>query len=205
MRRSRGLPNCVINDSDLKRRNAGLLDAPRRWKRCDRKVSGAEDVAESMAFESISAELRRRGHGFCFQARGGSMSPSIRDGEIVYVRPVTPHQLRNGDIVLIKALEGFRLHRLVVTEPDRDVFITRGDCGEQNDSAVSGAKVIGIADSKEIKLAGFVLTAKFRGVCGKILRATARTAYLVEKIFKMARWRDRTHGGGSSHYFGKAL
>ncbi len=66
------------------------------------------------------------------------MSPAIRDGEIVHVRPAVPGDLRKGDLVLIKVEGRICLHRLVVADAKRDVFIARGDCGLQNDPAVSG-------------------------------------------------------------------
>ena len=66
-----------------------------------------------------------------FQARGASMSPAIRDGEMVRVTPVIVSKLRKGDIVLAKSNDGFRLHRIVLADHARDVFVTRGDCGQK--------------------------------------------------------------------------
>ena len=88
-----------------------------------------EDRPQSRLFEAITRELLRGGNGIRFQARGASMSPAIRDGEIVHVKSVAPAELRKGEVVLVKAEMGFRLHRLVVADAEQDVFITRGDCG----------------------------------------------------------------------------
>ena len=79
------------------------------------------------------------------------MSPAIRDGEMVIVKAALLAVLRRGDIVLVKGEMGFRLHRLVVADAERDVFITRGDCGEQDDPAVSGEEILGFAVAKEVR------------------------------------------------------
>ena len=102
-----------------------------------------EDRPQSRLFEAITRELLRSGNGIRFQARGASMSPAIRDGEIVHVKSVAPAELRKGDIVLVKGEMGFRLHRLVVADAEQDVFITRGDCGQQDDPAVSAGRDCG--------------------------------------------------------------
>ena len=86
---------------------------------------------DSERFEAISRELLKSGLGVRFEARGASMSPAIRDGEIVYVTPVIVSKLRKDDIVLTKGHSGFRVHRLVVADPDKNLFITRGDCGSE--------------------------------------------------------------------------
>ena len=87
--------------------------------------------SHSEMFEALSRELLKAGVCVRFEARGGSMSPSIRDGEIVHVTPVIVSKLRKDDIVLTKGHSGFRVHRLTVVDPDKNLFITRGDCGEQ--------------------------------------------------------------------------
>ena len=58
--------------------------------------------SDSARFEAISRELLKRGLSVRFQARGASMSPCIRDGEIVYVTGVIVSKLRKGDIVLVE-------------------------------------------------------------------------------------------------------
>ena len=69
--------------------------------------------ADSKLFEEVIRELLQQGLSVRFQARGASMSPAIRDGEIVEVTPVIVSKLRKDDIVLAKSNDGFRLHRIV--------------------------------------------------------------------------------------------
>ena len=133
-----------------------------------------EDRPQSRLFEAITRELLRSGNGIRFQARGASMSPAIRDGEIVHVKSVAPAELRKGEIVLVKGEMGFRLHRLVVADAEQDVFITRGDCGQQNDPAVSREEIVGVAVAKEVRVGRRMVRAKLNGLGGRLLCGVAR-------------------------------
>src|SRR5262252_3368425 len=138
--------------------------------------AGAESkvFADSKLFEGLICPLLGQGHSIRFQARGASMSPCIRDGEMVEVTPVIVSKLRKDDIVLAKSNAGFRLHRIVLADPANDLFITRGDCGQQNDPALAGAQIFGIARAKEVRVGRKVLRARFQGVGGWALRCAAR-------------------------------
>jgi hypothetical protein len=102
------------------------------------------------------------------------MSPAIRDGEMVYVKPSTGESLHTGDIILVKGDGGFRLHRLIQADARRDVFITRGDNGLQDDPAVRRAQILGVAVAKDVRVGRAAVTARFNGSRGKLLRTLAR-------------------------------
>lgn len=136
--------------------------------------SVTEDRRHSKLFEAFSRKLLEHGASVRFQAHGSSMSPAIRDGEMVYIRETRLARLRSGDIVLVNGDAGLRLHRLTVADADRDLFITRGDCGEQDDPAVRGGAIMGIAVAKEVQVGGRMVRAKLRGVGGRLLQAVAR-------------------------------
>ena len=140
------------------------------------------DFPQTRLFEALSSELLRKGGSIRFQARGASMSPAIRDGEIVHVKPATAAEVRLGDIVLVKGEMGFRLHRVVVADAERDVYITRGDCGQLDDPAVSGEEVLGIAVAKDVRVGRRVLRAKFHGVVGLAARGAARGHRLMARL-----------------------
>lgn len=140
--------------------------------------------ADSKLFEEVLRELLTQGLGVRFQACGASMSPAIRDGEIVHVTPVVMNKLRKDDIVLAKSEGGFRLHRIVAADHARDVFLTRGDCGEENDPALFGAQILGLAQSKEVRVGRKVVQARFRSVGGSALRCLARVQVVLEKILR---------------------
>src|SRR5712692_3742121 len=142
------------------------------------------DRGQSRLFESFSRELLKGGSNVRFQACGASMSPAIRDGEMVHVRPAALARLREGDIVLVKGDWGFRLHRLVKVDVDRDVFVTRGDCGLQDDPAVRGKEILGVAEAKEVRVGRRMVRAKLRGIAGRVVRCAARGQVIAKKLLR---------------------
>ena len=142
--------------------------------------------ADSQLFEEMIRELLRQGLSARFQARGGSMSPTIRDGDIVEVTPVIVRKLRKDDIVLAKSNYGFRLHRLVSADFHNDVFITRGDYSHENDPALKASQILGVAHAKEVRVGRHIVQARFQGVRGWTLRSAARAQYLAAKFWKSA-------------------
>jgi uncharacterized repeat protein (TIGR01451 family) len=149
--------------------------------------------ADSEVFEAVVRELLSKGLSVRFQAHGASMSPAIRDGEFVEVTPVIVSKLRKDDIVLAKSNYGFRLHRIVFADFARDVFITRGDCGQENDPALTGAQILGLAKAKEVRIGRRLLQARFQGVMGQTLRCAARAQYVAQKLFSAS---SRTNSQG---------
>jgi len=138
--------------------------------------------ADSRIFGEVIHELLDRGHRARFEARGRSMSPAIRDGESVEVTPVGAGTLREGDIVLAKAGNGFRMHRIVRADPDNDVFITRGDCGHQDDPPLTASQILGVAHAKQVRLGRGSVSADFRGTFGWGLRWVARGQAVLTKL-----------------------
>ena len=143
--------------------------------------------ADSQVFEQIIRELLSQGLSVRFQARGASMSPAICDGEIVEVTPVIVRKLRKDDIVLAKSNLGFRLHRIVRADHNQGVFITRGDCGRQNDPPLSSEQILGIARAKEVRIGKNKVRANFRGIGGWALRCAARGQAIVEHMWMRAK------------------
>src|SRR5579864_8409154 len=155
--------------------------------------------ADSRLFEDLTRELLEKGMCVRFQARGASMSPAIRDGEVVEVTPVIVAKLRKDDIVLTKSKFGLRLHRLVIADHASDMFVTRGDCGQENDPALRGRQILGIAHAKEVRVGKRIVRARFKGISGGAVRAAARTQTIVRKALKIARLnaQHRPTGHGS--------
>ena len=146
--------------------------------------SMSQRACDSRLFEEIVRPMLERGLSVRFEARGCSMSPAIRDGEIVEVMPIVLGKLRKNDIVLARSENRFRLHRIVMLDPEKDVFVTRGDCGQQNDAPISGSQILGVARSKEVRLGWTTVRASFRR--GRILRSAARAQYLLIKLLHVA-------------------
>ncbi|HTW32505.1 MAG TPA: hypothetical protein VMD76_12560, partial [Candidatus Sulfotelmatobacter sp.] len=141
-----------------------------------------ESGADSKLFEEVIRELLAKGLAARFQARGASMSPVIRDREFVEVTPVIVSKLRKDDIVLAKSNFGFRLHRIVFADPANDVFVTRGDCGQEDDPALKAAEILGLARAKEVRVGRRVVRTEFTGLTGRMLRSVARAQQIVGKI-----------------------
>jgi len=129
---------------------------------------------DSERFEALSRELLKSGMGVRFEARGASMSPAIRDGEIVYVTPVIVSKLRKDDIVLTKGHSGFQVHRLVLADPDKNLFITRGDGGQQDDPPLCGEQILGLAVAKEVRVGRNMVRVKLKGMSSLLWRGAAR-------------------------------
>jgi len=140
---------------------------------------------DSERFEALSRELLNNGLCVRFEARGASMSPSIRDGEVVYVTPVIVSKLRKDDIVLTKGHSGFRVHRLVMVDHDKNLFITRGDCGQQDDAPVRSDQILGVAVAKEVRIGKRIVRTKLRGF-GRVLQGIARVQAALGKRLRVA-------------------
>lgn len=106
-----------------------------------------EPRLQSIAFGEIASHLIESGHGFRFRAHGRSMLPAIQDGELLHVLPLGNRKLKIGDIVLFRASDGFKAHRIVRNQ--REHFITRGDSGLETDGAVSRDQIVGVVVAKE--------------------------------------------------------
>jgi len=103
----------------------------------------------SAAFAELSAEILRAGKALRFQARGSSMAPLVRDGDVLLVRPAEPVSLRVGDVVLcgIGDNQPGRMvaHRVLERwdGPDGARFMVQGDQVARTDGVIPAARVYG--------------------------------------------------------------
>ena len=110
-------------------------------------------------FISLSAELLSLGYGVRFRTKGTSMRPAIRDGETIIVEPVSPADVKRGDVIFCRTDDGVIAHR-VVSVKRRASFILRGDAMQSCDEPVSAAQVLGRVvsverDGRSIAVAGY--------------------------------------------------
>jgi signal peptidase I len=93
------------------------------------------------AVDELAIEaLRSRGR-LTIKARGGSMTPFIRDGDIVVVANIEPTHVAVGDVVCYETEPGqLRLHRVVARDGDR--LRVRGDAITFTE-VVEGAQLLG--------------------------------------------------------------
>jgi uncharacterized repeat protein (TIGR01451 family) len=89
----------------------------------------------SAQFAAVCEALLERGAKVRFRAQGQSMKPNILDNDALIIAPVEEKELRRGDVALTHGREGFRAHRVYNRNPAVRNVITRGDSGQENDSA----------------------------------------------------------------------
>ncbi len=108
---------------------------------------GTVSLSGSALREFLAAVLDR-GVPFRFTARGVSMYPFVRDGDLVTVAPLRARGPREGDVVAVRGREDrLIVHRLVATECGE--YETRGDNCPESDGRVSGDAVLGIVTRVE--------------------------------------------------------
>jgi signal peptidase I len=93
--------------------------------------------------KDLLAAVMARNRPFRFRARGLSMAPFIKDGDIVTIGPLRARRLRPGDIAAFcsKATGNLIVHRIVRKRSDG--FLVRGDNAAQADGPLAAADVFG--------------------------------------------------------------
>jgi len=99
-------------------------------------------------FTSIAYGVLGRGKAFKFKAKGGSMSPFIRNGDVVEVVPVKG-KINLGDIVFYcSSYRSPVVHRVIHRNKER--IITKGDSVPNSDQPVLSRKVLGRVVTVEV-------------------------------------------------------
>ena len=94
----------------------------------------------------MSTTLLRRGTRVRFHAKGQSMQPTIRDGEVLTVVPIAPSDVQRRDIILYRAVSGLIAHRVVeITKKQGHAvaFTLRGDALGTCDAPVPAEQLLG--------------------------------------------------------------
>ncbi|HSA96512.1 MAG TPA: S24/S26 family peptidase [Acidobacteriota bacterium] len=95
------------------------------------------------ALAGLMGAVLEKGKPFRFEARGESMHPAVRDGDVLTVEPLAGRSPRPGEIVAFVHPEtgGVRVHRVVRLEPGR--FVLKGDNALGADPAVGPEAILG--------------------------------------------------------------
>lgn len=103
---------------------------------------GASVPIPNAAFTELMAAVLERGAPFRFAAPGRSMSPFIRDGDVVTIAPA-PARIRLGDVVAFVNPQGARLtvHRVVGKAPG--AYRIRGDNTAAEDGVIAICHILG--------------------------------------------------------------
>jgi signal peptidase I len=97
--------------------------------------------------DDLAADLLRRGERLRIKARGGSMLPFVRDGDVAHVMPSAGMEIRVGDVICYETPPGgLILHRVVART--RDGFVAKGDALAFTD-VIARAQLVGKAVAVE--------------------------------------------------------
>ncbi len=109
-------------------------------------------ACSSPDFLGLSAEVLHLGASLRFQARGHSMQPLVRDGDILLVKPLGERLPRVGDVVLCVTEPGMVLvHRVIRRQfcSDGYHFLVQGDQVSQPDGWIPRDRIYGRVASIE--------------------------------------------------------
>ncbi len=118
------------------------MDGKEVWSTPYVRPGGAHSLSGS-ALADVTREVVSRGHSFRFLALGGSMSPFIRDGDVVTLVPFVRAACAPGDVVAFVQNRSGRLvvHRVVAVGDGRCRI--RGDNSPEEDGEFPFESVIG--------------------------------------------------------------
>lgn len=94
----------------------------------------------------LAAEILASGRAIHFRARGVSMRPCIRDGDLLEIQAVQAKDIRSGDILLINPVQRQLLvHRVTRTHSHKGQprFLLQGDAVLQPDGWLTPDQVLG--------------------------------------------------------------
>lgn len=103
----------------------------------------SEKTFTGQALADLLVAVLEKGVPFRFRAKGFSMSPMIRDGDVITVYPSDEKKFRVGDVVAVfyAAYEKLVVHRLIGRK--NDFFMVKGDNNAEVDGLVSPDKILG--------------------------------------------------------------
>ncbi|MEN6559329.1 MAG: S24/S26 family peptidase [Acidobacteriota bacterium] len=100
-------------------------------------------LGDGYSVAGLIRAVLERGRPCRYEARGSSMHPAVKDGDVVTLRPVGAAGPRLGDIVafVLPGTEAVRLHRVVGIADGR--YLLKGDNGLVDDGEVGRQDILG--------------------------------------------------------------
>jgi len=103
-------------------------------------------------FDALAQAILDEGLTLRFRAKGMSMHPFVRSGDLLYVRAVAPDQVHIGELVMFR-IAGSRVavHRVLrrTRLEGKAAFVIKGDRIEQPDGIVPAEKILGQVIARE--------------------------------------------------------
>lgn len=108
-----------------------------------------EMVFSHQALIEIISTLREKGASFRFQAKGFSMGPAIRDGDVITLSPQFSWKPRRGDVIAFRHPQHCRLLVHRVLRKRKKAFYIRGDKTATADGWIAENYILGIVSRVE--------------------------------------------------------
>jgi len=112
------------------------------------KIDDGISLSAPVIMELIEA-VHAKGVPFRFQARGHSMSPAIRDGDVITVAPLNNLLPRRGDVLAFRHPERPQLlvHRVLGRKMDK--LVMKGDSCPIADGVIPAENILGLISQVE--------------------------------------------------------
>ncbi len=100
-------------------------------------------LGDNYPLAGLMRAVLEKGKAFRFEARGTSMHPFIKDGDVVTIEPLAPGGPRTGDVVTFvhPVSGGVRVHRVV--KASNGVYVLKGDNALGEDGELSRDALLG--------------------------------------------------------------
>lgn len=99
----------------------------------------------TIEFLELSNKILSKGSCLRFRARGGSMHPFIRDGDVLKVEPAEVSEIKLGDVIFYRTGSRPVAHRVIrkVSENGKAFLVTKGDSSPSSDQPVYPEDLLG--------------------------------------------------------------
>jgi hypothetical protein len=144
-----------------------------------------------LALAELMTAVLDRGKAFRFRARGASMSPFVKDGDVITVDPLRGRRPPRGSVVAFLHPKTGRLavHRIVGRGPDG--YLVRGDNTDVADGTLPDGRILGLVT--EVVRAGERVRL-VRGRTAALVAWLSRTGGLFRGLGLLRRLRGKKSG-----------
>jgi hypothetical protein len=149
-------------------------------------TSIALDTPNTKIFGDLSRAVLSNGFKLRFQARGLSMAPAVRDGEILVVQRASADELFAGDIILFAEGDSFKAHRLVKVDRRKNLLLTQADAGIGPATEIQASALMGLVIAKEVDTLTGTKTVPFCGSLARMRFQAKRARAYFGKLLRQA-------------------
>ena len=115
-------------------------------------VSRRSIECDDAEFDALAQAILEGGLTLRFRAKGMSMHPFVRSGDLLYVQAVAPDRVHVGDLVLFRiAGSKVAVHRVLRRKRfgEEIAFVVKGDRVERPDGIIPAENVLGVVIARE--------------------------------------------------------